>query len=540
MPQKNYPALLLVAALLALSCTQTKGTLPEVPPFANVRAVVTLNEEYQTIHSFGASDCWSAKFIGTWADENAKNHIADLLFSLDTTAAGQPKGIGLSLWRMNIGAGSYEQGEASDIGDAWRREECFLDAQGKYDWTKQAGNQWFLNAARQRGVPYTLGFANSPPVHMTVNGKAFSPGVATPGVATPGGDSLNLRTDQLIKFADFLTEVGTHFDLDYLSPLNEPQWDWKAGKNGKAGQEGTPARSRDLIAVARALSNQLAAKGSKTTVVTGETAQIDYLYDKAESGRGNQLAELFGGSASLGKLPNVEPIAAYHSYFSTCDDARLVETRQAALRAARAAGSPTLWQSEFGVLGNICDHYNGFPRHTGIDYGLYVAKVIHNDLTLANVASWQWWVAINPYNYSDGLVYINGPDGQYKNHDNARLAGQVVESKQLWAFGNFARFVRPGMKRIGVAIEGNADPVAQAGTYMLSGYKDEATRKIVLVAVNMTSQPVTLPLSGVSVKNNRFTTYTTDHEKSLMKATAASDKIQMAPGSVTTLVGYYE
>lgn len=539
MPHKNPLSLLFLAALLALSCIQIGGTLPTKVPFEG-KAVVSLNEEFQTIHSFGASDCWSAKFIGTWADEKAKNHVADLLFSLDTTANGQPKGIGLSLWRMNIGAGSYEQGEASDIGDVWRREECFQDAQGGYDWSKQAGSQWFLNAARQRGVPYTLGFANSPPVHMTVNGKAFAPGVVTPGVGKSNDDSLNLRTDQLTRFADFLAEVGTHFGFDYLSPLNEPQWDWKAGKNGKAGQEGTPARSRDIIAVTKALSNQLVAKGAKTTVVTGETAQIDYLYERAESGRGNQLMELFAASASLGSLPNVEPIAAYHSYFSTCDDARLVGTRQKALRAAQAAGSPTLWQSEFGVLGNICDTYKGSPRSTGIDYGLYVAKVIHHDLAIANAASWQWWVAINPYNYSDGLVYINAPDGSYKNYDNARLAGQVVESKQLWAFGNFARFVRPGMKRIQVALEGNADPVAQAGRYMVSAYKDEVTKKLVLVAVNMTSQPVTLPISGLSVKNNRFTTYTTDREKNLMKATAAGDKIQMVPESVTTLVGYYE
>ena len=151
MTQKNYPIFLFFAALLALSCTQIGGTLPKVPLPSDGKIVVSLNEEFQTIHSFGASDCWSAKFIGTWADEQAKNHVADLLFSLDTMDSGQPKGIGLSLWRMNIGAGSYEQGEASDIGDMWRREECFQDAQGKYDWSKQA-------AAKQKMLswPYLL------------------------------------------------------------------------------------------------------------------------------------------------------------------------------------------------------------------------------------------------------------------------------------------------------------------------------------------------------------------------------------------------
>src|SRR5690606_15326075 len=79
------------------------------------------NQEHQTMHSFGASDCWTAKFIGNWKNEQKKEQIADWLFSLDTLADGSPKGIGLSLWRFNIGAGSYEQGIASDIPDEWRR-----------------------------------------------------------------------------------------------------------------------------------------------------------------------------------------------------------------------------------------------------------------------------------------------------------------------------------------------------------------------------------------------------------------------------------
>src|SRR5690606_34486845 len=124
---------------------------------------VHLQEEQQTMHSFGASDCWTGKFIGQWADEQKKNHIADLLFSMDTLANGNPKGIGLSLWRFNIGSGSFEQGANSNIADEWRREECFLNADGTYDWNKQAGQQWFLQAAKQRGVKYTLGFSLTPP-----------------------------------------------------------------------------------------------------------------------------------------------------------------------------------------------------------------------------------------------------------------------------------------------------------------------------------------------------------------------------------------
>ena len=522
----------LYSAVLFLACT--KGSVKiasssSQSPSSN-RAVVSLASEYQTIHSFGASDCWSAKFVGNWADEARKNQIADLLFSLDTLPTGQPKGIGLSLWRMNIGAGSFEQGDSSNIGDEWRREECFLKPDGQYDWSKQAGNQWFLNAARRRGVRYTLGFTNSPPVQMTVNGKAFS----------SGGSALNLKPNRVADFADFLVRVSDQFKFTYVSPFNEPQWDWKAGNNGKAGQEGTPARNTDIVSVVKVLSDKLDAAGSKTTVVTGEAGQLDYLYEKAESGRGNQVEQLFGKSGpSLAGLPKVEQIMAYHSYFSTCDDAKLVRMRQLASKAARSVSGLSLWQSEFGVLGDVCGKVNGYPRSTGIDYGLYVAKVIHNDLAVANATSWQWWLAINPYNYSDGLVYINGPDGQYKDHRNARESGQVVDSKQLWAFGNFARFVRPGMKRIDVALESNADPVAQAGNLMLSGYKEERTKTVVLIAINTTDQSIALPLSGVTLRKNQLTTYTTSQDRNLAKATVLASRVQLAPKSVITLVGQY-
>ncbi|MCK8495452.1 hypothetical protein M0L20_26540 [Spirosoma sp. RP8] len=523
--------LFLYGVVYLLSCSSQIGPfpIPQAQPKPNVEAIVSLASEYQTIHSFGASDCWSAKFIGKWADEAKKNQIADLLFSTDTLTNGQPKGIGLSLWRMNIGAGSYEQGEASNISDEWRREECFQNASGQYDWSKQAGSQWFLAAAQKRGVPYTLGFSISPPVHMTQNGKAFS----------PGGNSLNIKPDRLNDYASFMADVSEHFGFTYLSPINEPQWDWKAGNNGKASQEGTPAQNSDIIRLTKALSDRLSAKQSKTMVITGETAQLDYLYEKAESGRGSQLTQLFGAGVALSSLPNVAPVMSYHSYFTTCDDANLVTTRQKAFVTAGQIGKPTLWQSEFGILGDICGKYNGYPRNTGIDYGLYVAKVIHNDLTVSNVASWQWWLAINPYNYSDGLVYVNGPDGQFNDPNNARQSGLVVDSKQLWAFGNFSRFVRPSMKRIDIKLDTNVSPIEQAGSYMLSAYKDEAAKKIVIVSINMTETPITLPLSGISVKANQFISYTTDRDRNLTKATVASNTLQLSPKSVITFVGSY-
>ena len=76
----------------------------------------------QTIRHFGASDAWSMQFIGLWENEKEQEKIADWLFSTENDAQGQPKGIGLSVWRFNLGAGSAEQGEASQIKPGTRTE----------------------------------------------------------------------------------------------------------------------------------------------------------------------------------------------------------------------------------------------------------------------------------------------------------------------------------------------------------------------------------------------------------------------------------
>jgi len=95
-----------------------------------VTVSIDLNKRYQTIDNFGASDAWSCQFAGNWS-EAKRNAIADLLFSQELKLDGSPEGIGLSLWRFNIGAGSTQQGSQSGIGDEWRRAESCIGDNGK-------------------------------------------------------------------------------------------------------------------------------------------------------------------------------------------------------------------------------------------------------------------------------------------------------------------------------------------------------------------------------------------------------------------------
>jgi hypothetical protein len=549
MQKKAYHmfSLLVFVTLVSFTSKCSKGGGQQPPPpdpciylgsdtclqHAKTTISVNLSAEKQTIHSFGASDCWTTKFIGKWANEQKKNQIADLLFSTDTASDGSPKGIGLSLWRFNIGGGSFEQGDTSMIATDWRREECFLKSDGTYDWNKQAGAQWFLQAARQRNVKYTLGFSLTPPVYMTGNNRAFN---------GSGGTSLNIKGGMLDEYAGFLAAVTKHFQFDYLSPVNEPQWAW--GQATGAAQEGTQALNSEIAALARLLSEKL--DGTPHKIVVGEAGQWNFLYGNNTDGRGDQVAQFFSPASPnyIGNQPNVAHAISGHSYFTTCPDDNMINVRQQLVsKINQVDATLETWQTEFGILGNICNVYNGSPRNVSIDYGLYVARVLHHDLAIGNVNSWQWWLAVSPYNYSDALVYINAPSGSI-NVDQCKDDGIVLDSKQLWAFGSYARFIRPGMKRVSVNVEGIGDAMTAANNLMVSCYKDANNKKLVLVIINPKTTGKVLQLSGegaiLQIKNNSLNAYITDASRNMKKTVMQAGDIKIPPQSIVTLTGTYE
>src|SRR5687767_14230831 len=93
----------LALALLA-GCSKCGSPEVDKEEIKNV-IVIDLNDKKQTIRNFTASDAWACQFVGSWPDSK-RNQVADWLFSIEDDAQGKPKGIGLSLWRFNIGAGS--------------------------------------------------------------------------------------------------------------------------------------------------------------------------------------------------------------------------------------------------------------------------------------------------------------------------------------------------------------------------------------------------------------------------------------------------
>jgi hypothetical protein len=429
---------------------------------------LNLDDRAQQIEAFGASDAWSTQFIGSRWPVEKKEQAATFLFSRETDADGDPLGIGLSGWRFNIGAGSTEQGPSSQISDEWRRAECFLNADGSYNWEKHEGQRWFLGQAAAHGVEDLTAFVNSPPVHYTKNGYAWS----------DGGSSANLKSAHFVDYARFLATVidevqqreGITFDC--VSPVNEPQWDWD-----NKGQEGSPFRNDEIAGVTRLLSSELISKGLSTEIEITDAGQIKYIYTAADRPeRGNQAYAFFDPASGdyVGDLSNVSFKIAGHSYYSTYPVSHMIDERKKLVQGLEAV-HPELdfWQTEYCILeGN--NEINGNGRDLGIDPAIYMARLIHYDLTVANSSTWYWWLAISPYDYKDGLVYTD-----YDTSD-----GKVYDSKLLWALGNYSRFINPGMYRYGIIRSDNKLNEMAGDGLMVSGYSGNDGNEAVYVMVN--------------------------------------------------------
>jgi O-glycosyl hydrolase len=500
-----------------------------------VRFVVLPNEKHQVINNFSASDGWSMQFVGLWKDEKT-NQIADWLFSTENDKNGQPKGIGLSLWRFNIGAGSAEQGEKSSIGNPWTRSECFLLPDGSYDWTKQKGQRHFLQLAKQRGVQQYLGFILSPPVYWTRNGLAANTGQED--------YTFNLQEDRYDDFARFTADVieglkqHEGITLNYLCPVNEPEGNW----NWAPKQEGTPATNREIARIARELNQEFVRRNIDSKILLTESFDYNCLFRAHPQGdleKGHQIQSFFTPDSSttyIGYLSNVPKMLVGHSYWT--------DTPLSNLRNIRKQLGDTLkkynvgfWQTELCIMGDDVEIGKGAGKDRTMKTALYVARIIHHDLVYANASAWQWWRSVATGDYKDGLIYSTP--------DSTLLDGTIEDSKLMWALGNYSRFIRPGAVRLGVtAYNSNQNPVEDGDTdqfaLMVSAYQN-SDGTVVVVVINYSNTDKSFNLELKNKNNINWQPYqTSDKEGDNLKPQTVvkyENKITIPARTIVTYIG---
>lgn len=489
------------------------------------------DREQQTIDGFGASDAWSMWRIGEWED-SLQTKVADWLFSSEVLEDGSPKGIGLSIWRFNAGAGSATQGDSAQINHDTRTEF----------YAKQTGQRRFLQLAKERGVPTFLAFYNSPPVHLTQNGLATNTG---------RGGTLNLKEDAYDEFAAYVADMlqtaeredGIRFD--YICPVNEPDghWNWLGPK-----QEGSPATNREVAHIAREMNREFQQRGITTKILVNESSDFRCMFGihQTDWQRGYEI-EAFWNPDSVdtyvGNLPSVARVMAGHSYWTNTPVLRpsdrrygrvgLYGYRRRLKEAFDKVNNVGFWMTELCIMSNDEEIHGGGGFDFSMEEALYVARVMHYDLTVANARSWQWWRAAGG-NYKDGLIrmYVRGErmGGRRGQPREVMQSNRVRDSKLMWTLGNFSRFVRPGAVRLDVEGKMEVDGL------MLSAYRNlDGTTAVVAINYGKVDCPVSIQTGGGATA----TAYrTSDVEGESLKHVGKVDlKNAVLPArSVTTLV----
>ena len=150
-----------------------------------------------------------------------------------------------------------------------------------------------------------------------------------------------------------------------------------------------------------------------------------------------------------------------------------------------------------------------------INLGLYVARIIHHDLTIANASAWQWWTAIS----LGEDVPIQLLPLKDSSPESVKYDGIISPTKMLWSTANYSFFIRPGMYRIKISPTNmqisptnmQIPELDAATSIMASSYTDG--KQIISVFINYTQQDKKIKINCPNHKYAKM--YTTSIDKNL-------------------------
>ena len=503
----------------------------------NKETTINTSTTYQTIEGWGASGAWWAQEVGEW--ENTKD-VLRLLYSRND-------GIGLNIFRYNLGAGSRNSDPAYNdtaMGNEGTRTNCFLQSDGTYDWSADDGAMNSLYWANKYcpNVKVQL-FSNSAPVYYTKNHKSYG-----------SSSSCNLSSDNFGNFADFVVTCAEHFidegyNVTEISPINEPEWGWDG--SGQEGCHFDPTEARAFYNDAMIPKMNASSKLGNVELAVWECAQLNHSW--WWNGFLDENFSSVNGKEEKTDNKNIREnvhVLDTHSYWVSADDRRAVMSQ---LSNSKYSTISKIKCSEYCQMYN--DGNSGVVGHTqaaggtsngmDIDYGLAMADIIYQDMTILNAVEWDWWTACGKGIYTDSLVYVDAND-----HSNIQTA------KRLWCLGNYSKFIQVGAKRIEVTT-GSAfgknlttrseniyewiDLANNASGYDKYNYLEESAYlnpdgSVAIVYINNSDT-----VEYTSVANNGysdFKSYVTDSEKNLelYQSGDTSEPVCIPARSCTTVV----
>ncbi|MCQ2481334.1 MAG: hypothetical protein MJ121_04365 [Clostridia bacterium] len=442
------------------------------------------NKTYQQFKGIGASGAWWAQVVGKWTATEpdgtlTKDKIASLLYSKED-------GIGMHIYRYNLGGGSAQSGN----GNYWnedRRAESFDAGEGKYDFTADEGAVYMMRKSVEMGADEVIFFVNSPIERLTKNHWSH--------VDKKETGRCNLPKKNVAPFCNYVLDVTEHFKneglpIKYISPINEPVWVW----NG--GQEGCHYMPRFAGKIMRHFAIELKKReGLKGVKLSG-----------LENGDIRWLNKCY--TRNLMKYKETrEMIDAVdiHSYFLHPIKPFLSD-RLAYMRRFRKFVERK-YPDKGIVMSEWCHMQGG--RDKTMASGMVTANTMVDDMTIMNAMSWQHWIACSPVDYCDGLIYV---DYEKQTYDM---------TKRYYVTGNFSKYIPLGAVRV----EASTD---DADIKAISFTKGD---KIITVLVNNSDSPKDyIPETDIKIA-------VTDKNNDLAERECkAGSAVTITPQSVTTII----
>ena len=434
-------------------------------------AMVDATVRHQQMDGFGFSEAFGQAFGLMRMPEEKREYLLDLMFD-------EKKGMGFTILRNIIQDGGMPKGPFSEAG------ESIEPVQGTWNWKGDKDQIWLMGEAKKRGCGRFFSTAWSPPAWMKTTGNV-----------NRGGQ---LRTDMYQAFADYLAEYvrgyKRHFGMDIyaISPANEPDYLARWPSCIWSGEQ-------LAVFLGTALIPTFDRRGVGAEIIVNEDARWTDLSI-------NTILE----DPTCAKALN---IVAAHAYTDDYTPYVPLAKRTGVFRKALGMGK-RVWETEVSADGkNI----------TNITDGVYWARLVHTHLTVDQVSGWLWWWGASQAEKSRGSLIGIDP-----------RAGTYELTKRFFTIGQFAKFIRPGSRRV----EATSMPDKDVD---LSAYHDAATGRTVVVAINAgqleRSFPVTLKgVTGMRVMGTR-TSATENHvELPVVPVQSSGFRAVAAAESVTTWV----
>lgn len=446
---------------------------------------IIASEKYQKMVSWGTSGCWWSQQV---TDGRAADEIARLLYDDET-------GLGLNVYRFNIGAGERENPQTR-ISIENRKSESFYycnETEGKfvYDFTRDAASVKMMDKALAAGADSIIMFCNSPHYSMTASGQAS--GGLEPAVS-------NLPRENYQAFVDYVLTIADHFvaegyPVTYISPINEPQWDW-GGEN--VSQEGCHYTAKEAVELLELFAQTMQERNTPYGLMGIESGELSPDY--------YEYIDLFAESKILTSFCNT---FCAHSYWIDNDINKKIK---AGTRVRTLMPGMDFEMSEWCELPCKLDSRT-------VDSALYMAAVIAEDLRYLGVNSWSSWTACGVSNnlnaqFSDRFFEVRPDFSDFSIY------------KRYYAFKHFSHFIPEGSVRIKTIDSMENEDVISVAYERPDG-------KTALVIVNSSNENHRIKLDGYVIK----ALYITDETHNCEKITGINNHTLLLNGkSIVTAI----